>query len=341
MNSEIWLLLDSRSIGGIESHVFQLAKGLRQHNIAVRVVLMKLYGKHPLVKLLSGSDIPCTVASQKDNDLFALCKKYKPAIIHTHGYKSGIVGRCIANYLGIPLVSTHHAGEQPEGRVAFYDWMDRYSSFLSDHIFSVSPQVSSRLPCKSEIIKNFVDAVATNPSKGNQVAFVGRLSHEKGPDILKRIACQQQSFVFHIYGDGPLRDQLVLDSPSNMVYHGLQKEMNSIWPRIGLLLITSRYEGLPMAAIEAMAHGIPVLASRVGALNSLIKHRVNGWLVEPDDTEAFFYFLRQWQQLSNGAKNAMRRAAMATVKQSFSSNAVIPRYIQCYQHLIKSSLALD
>lgn len=333
MKNEIWLLLDSASVGGIETHVLELARGLQKHYITVRVVFMKCHGAHPLVAMLEKHSIPYTIASQNDNSLLSLCKCYKPAIIHTHGYKAGIIGRLIARYLGINSVSTSHVGEKPRGKLALYDCLDRYTSFLAACVFSVSPEIAKRLPCQSKLIENFVDIDSAQPSSGRQIAFVGRLSHEKGPDIFRDIACQQATLAFHVYGHGPMGQGLKAHSTENMIYHGFQQNMNLVWKQVGLLLITSRYEGLPMAAIEAMARGIPVLAANVGALDSLIDHGKNGWLVKPGDVDEFINYLEYWQGLSKTQQDTMRQAAINKVKQHFSSEAIIPKYIQCYQGL--------
>ncbi|GAM60045.1 glycosyltransferase sypH [Vibrio ishigakensis] len=60
--------------------------------------------------------------------------------------------------------------------------------------------------------------------------------------------------------------------------------MSSVYPRLDLLLITSRYEGLPMTALEAMARGVPVASLDVGDISKLVKHNQNGFVVS--DVEA-------------------------------------------------------
>ena len=342
--NEIWLLLDSSSVGGIETHILQLADGLNKNGVSVRVVFLQRYGIHPLFELLEKKGINYNIVSAGNPasfitkspflPLFTLMRKMKPQLIHTHGYKAGIFGRCIAKYLGIKSISTFHAGEKPKGKAAFYDWLDRHLSVLANHVYSVSPQVSARLSVDSELVENFVDTSDLTLSSGNNIAFVGRLSHEKGPDIYLRLADLHPGKPFHFYGDGPLSKQLMSTSTANVYYHGYQQDMNVVWDDVGLLVITSRYEGLPMAAIEAMARGIPVLAFNVGALSSLIDNGVNGWLVDSGDVNGLSSCLEKWHQSTENEHSVMCDAAVATVKQRYSSTAIMPKYIKNYSQLI-------
>ncbi len=107
--------------------------------------------------------------------------------------------------------------------------------------------------------------------------------------------------------------------------------MAKIWPRIGLLVMPSRAEGLPMAALEAMAQGIPVLASHVGALHRLINHKVNGWLETAGDLSAFEQQICKWHRQPQTVTRSMALNARNTVQQNFSSQAVIPQLLQHYQ----------
>ncbi len=90
---------------------------------------------------------------------------------------------------------------------------------------------------------------------------------------------------FHLYGDGPMREDL--QKYSDFVhFHGYEKNVINIWQKATLLCITSRDEGLPLVALEAMSHGVPVISYAVGGLPSLIQNEYNGFLIKPGDLDA-------------------------------------------------------
>jgi len=327
---KIWLLLDSSKAGGIESHVFQLAKGLQDHGETPLVVFLTDYGKHPLRDLLAQHAI---AHKTLDGRFLSLCRKLReerPSLLHTHGYKAGIFGRLSAWLSKIPVFSTYHAGEIASGKLALYDRIDRLTAGFADYVFAVSPQIAKRLPGTVKVFDNFVNTTNLQGSTGKQIAFVGRVSTEKGPDNFAYLAKRCSHSQFHLYGDGPLLSELKKSGPDNLQLHGQQDDMRAVWPQIGLLVIPSRYEGLPMAALEAMARGIPVLAFCVGALDKLIQNNINGWLVEPGNVAQLAKQIALWHELSEPDKQCLQCAAKNTIADKFSSNVAIPKLIANY-----------
>ena len=120
-NKEIWILIDSRSIGGIETHVNNLIKGLNESSYNIRVVLLQDYGTHPIFNNNKLLHIPITKLTGGAATLYKALRQHQPQLIHTHGYKAGILGRCFAYFLKIPVVSTFHAGEPGVGLVRLYN----------------------------------------------------------------------------------------------------------------------------------------------------------------------------------------------------------------------------
>jgi glycosyltransferase involved in cell wall biosynthesis len=332
---KIWLLLDSRKAGGIESHVLQLAKGLQDYGEAPLVVFLSNYGQHPLRDQLLKVGVSHTTLDGRLSTLFHKLQQEQPALLHTHGYKAGIFGRLSAWINNIPVFSTYHAGEIASGKLAFYDRLDRWTAVFADHLFAVSPQISKRLPGTVEVFDNFVNSNDLSDSMGQQIAFVGRVSCEKGPDYFAYLAEHIPNTPFHLYGDGPQLHALKENCSDNLHLHGQQDNMETVWPQIGLLVIPSRYEGLPMAALEAMARGIPVVAFRVGALDKLIQHNYNGWLIEPGEIEQLAIQIICWQKMSATDKQRLQSAAKEMIGSKFSSKVAIPKLIALYRKFAK------
>ena len=331
MNNEIWQLLDSKHMGGIETHVLQLATGLSRQGHKTRVVFLDDHGEHPLKQQLREQGIPMQVLDGRFASLRRALRHHRPRLLHTHGYKAGLYGRLAARTTSIRSYSTYHAGEVGKGRLALYDWLDCHSAWLADGAFAVSLPIAQRIPSPSQVIDNFIDTTGLVRSEGQQIAFVGRLSREKGADRFLALATQYPRDSFHLYGDGPLAAELKATAPANVVFHGQQAQMCKVWPAIGLLVMPSRHEGLPMAALEAMARGVPVIASDVGALGGLITPNVDGWLLDQHDSIGFRDFVGLWLGMPKQQRDRIALAAMARVNQRYSSDAVIPWLLQHYQ----------
>ena len=186
---------------------------------------------------------------------------------------------------------------------------------------------------------NFIELPPKPELSGREIAFVGRLSHEKGPDYMLDLARAAPDLELHLYGDGPMADELAAAAPSNLHLHGLQSDMASVWHRIGTLLMPSRYEGLPMAALEAMGRGIPVMGFDVGALPKLLADG-GGQLVQPGCTEQLLDALRAWLGQSEADQAAVREQARAVVRDRFSTDAQLPRLLSIYASANRDAFAV-
>ena len=89
-----------------------------------------------------------------------------------------------------------------------------------------------------------------------------------------------------------------------------------------------------MTALEAMAGGIPVLASAVGALDQLINHNQNGWLTPSGDLKQIRTHLQQWISLPAQQKSTLQEEARNTIEQRFSTQVAIPKLIAHYQQAV-------
>lgn len=330
----IFQLVDSRNSGGIETHILNLSSWLKHHGYQTRVIFMKDYGPHPLKQQLAKAGIHW----QTSDGWYDLYKqlRHTPSMLATHGYKAGIIGRLLARCAGVPVVSTYHSGDLGEGRLKLYSKLDALSAPLADRIISVSPEIAERLPCKCLQLPNFVQTDKYQPSEGRQIAFVGRLSAEKGPDIFARItqaACQQPATTpVAIYGEGPMRAELE-QQYDHLQFYG-QVNMQNHWHDIGLLCITSRSEGLPLVALEAMARGIPVASFELGALPQVIEPDTNGWLIPRDNYIQFQKVIQHWLKMDTVARKNLSFAAFQTVRRRFSSDIVGPQVAEIYRQAL-------
>ncbi|MDC5806776.1 glycosyltransferase family 4 protein [Vibrio europaeus] len=332
-SNEVWLVIDSLTFGGIETHVLELAKGLRQFQVPVTVLFLCSYPQRQLLEeKLEANRIPTKHLDSDGNHylstLLHLVRTHKPALLHAHGYKASITTKLIRLLTGVRQISTYHAGETPSGKVWLYDFIDRFTSFVSNHSIAVSDKIARKLVSRTVCFNNFIDTRETQRSKGKQIAFVGRLSHEKGPDRFIKLAKANRQLKFDFYGSGVLEDELKQLASDNVHFHGHQNNMNAIWPSVGVLVICSRFEGLPMTALESMARGIPVFSLNVGNMPSLINHQTNGYLV--NDMDELGLALTTFLSQDEKHTAQLKQQAVETVEQSYSQSAVIPQILELY-----------
>ena len=148
---------------------------------------------------------------------------------------------------------------------------------------------------------------------------------EKGPDCFAALAGLVPGPRFLAFGDGPERAAAEAAAGGRVEFRGAVPGMAGHWAEVGLLAITSRAEGLPLAALEAMAAGVPVAAFALGGLPELVTDGVDGWLAPPDDLPALAAKVAAWAALDGAARDAIGAAARATIAARFGREAGVAR----------------
>lgn len=334
----VWVVVDSRGFGGIESHIASLGPALQSYGYAVWVVFVDSYGNcHPLERRLKGTGVEVLYANGSA-DLISLLNTHRPMVVHSHGYKANLLCRLSGLRTGTKSVSTFHAGDPGTGLTRIYTFLDEVTSFLSTRI-CVSEAIANRLPYASVLVENFIDcgAQGSEPA-GQDAAFVGRLSYEKGPDIFCEVATrlnQEHPGQFHVFGDGPMKESLQADA-SAPTFHGAVDNLSERLKDIKILVMPSRAEGLPMAALEAMAAGVPVVAFAVGGLPTLIRDGHNGWLVEAGHVDCFVDTVRRALTVSPHEYERIARNAVETIRSRYDTTVQVPRIVELYEGTVRA-----
>lgn len=150
-----------------------------------------------------------------------------------------------------------------------------------------------------ELVRNVVEIesntlnAASDEQRDLTFLFVGRLTGEKRADRFVRLAAalikKFPAFPmrFRIAGDGPLREEIEQQEACDSLGQKLEflgecPDMREIYLNADVLVLTSDYEGSPNVILEAMAHGLPVIATNVGGVSEILNEKC-GYLVEPDD----------------------------------------------------------
>jgi glycosyltransferase involved in cell wall biosynthesis len=195
-------------------------------------------------------------------------------------------------------------------------------------------RASKVYPERLRWLPNFVDAAAVVPTTGagRGVVYAGRLSDEKGVDLLIEAAGLHADLVVDIAGDGPARPELERLAAERGVagrvrFHGRlgKEELQRVFADAAVLAVPSRwYENMPLTVLEGFAAGLPVVASDLGGLPELIEPGVDGMVVPPNDPAALADALSSLVGAPASAAE-MGRAGRAKVLASYGSDRHVER----------------
>lgn len=176
-------------------------------------------------------------------------------------------------------------------------------------------------------------------SKGKYVAFAGRVSTEKGVDVFLAAAMQMPDVAFKVAGDGPVLSEMKAGAPQNVEFLGRLggDQLHEFYRAARLVVVPSVcYDQFPMVAVESMARGLPLIASRIGGLPYLVDEEISGLLFEPGNPDDLVRKVRRlWDdpQLSD----QMGRAGRQKVMQQYNRDAYYHNLMAVYKTAIQRS----
>jgi glycosyltransferase involved in cell wall biosynthesis len=176
-------------------------------------------------------------------------------------------------------------------------------------------------------------------SAGEYVAFAGRVSPEKGVDIFLAAAAQMPDVPFKVAGDGPVLSEMMARAPQNVEFLGQLgfDELLTFYRRSRVLVVPSLgFEPFAMVVVDAMALGVPVIASRIGGLPYGVADGVTGLLFEPGNPRDLVQQVRRlWDdpQLCNRMGSAGRQKVM----REYTEDAYFHNLMAVYQTAIQRS----
>jgi glycosyltransferase involved in cell wall biosynthesis len=363
-----WFITELSVRGGAESFVVRTAPYLSRSGWQIRVITLQKGGNYihqleqegiPCIEL--GLNMPFGVSAL--SRLNRLWSNSPPDILHTHLYHAGIIGRIVAKKTKIPIVLVHQHGLE-RNRSFLRSWLDRSSSsWVMQYIVScaaVSKQLQTRecIPeSKINIIYNGVsiqDKVVepdnfqghTDLPPGNSSLIfgsVGRLEPEKGhEDLLYGFARINRNdtnqYRLWLIGDGSLKERLTqiakdLGITQQVQFFGAQDSVAPYFSKMDLFVLPSRWEGISLALLEAMSHGIPIIATDVGGTPEVITNLYNGLLIPPQDPHAIANAI---ELLINDPR--LRKDIGLQGKSHVSANFTLEKSVQAIDELYKRLL---
>jgi glycosyltransferase involved in cell wall biosynthesis len=234
---------------------------------------------------------------------------------------------------------------------AFKSWVHEKLR-VYDHVARfIAPSVFMKEICvkygfdeeRFEVIPHFIDLEGKTARKpeGDRLLFVGRLSPEKGADLLVRAARLVPETRFIIVGDGPERAKLVkmaeADGLKNFEFKGrlagelLERE----YARAYAVIVPSRsYEVFGLAALEAYAHGKPVIAARIGGIPEVVREGETGLLFEPGSAEDLASRIKELVGSESRAAK-LGAAGRALAEKEYIPEKHYERLIRVYEYVSK------
>ncbi len=322
----ILYVITASEYGGPSRHVVRLMHHWKKHGHQVGLVsspeprLMREAQKVAAC-IFPNSHFVRRVQFTKDlqslGPVFHAFKAFKPDLVSAHSTKAGFASRFCSAILGVrPVIFTAHGWSFTEGKNTLAKYVlalaERWGAKFTAKIICVS-QYDRELALKFKVapadqlvmIHNGVDPRPFSTAMSSAVdkkfrkdsapviTTVGRLVPQKDPlTLLRACLLLKPDFRVLIVGDGALRTQVKQFVNDNRKLYGsvsLLGESENI-PEIltasDIFVLSSRWEGLPRAVIEAMIAGLPVVASQVGGVPELVEDGVTGFLVPPGDCQS-------------------------------------------------------
>lgn len=298
--------------------------------------------------------------------LYKILRKHRPDVVQTFILKPNLFGIIAAILAKVPIVIATDLTHKNQAPTRLRRLRDK---FLYRIYINVANR-SSHLICRSDAIRKElielgvnvdisvipapIDIVEINkyyrakkeyscrPEKEITIGIVGRLSEEKRhADLLEALFLLSKKYPginLLIVGDGPLQSQLEdltirLKIESKVKFTGFKKDIPKYLNLMDIFVLPSRTEGTPLSIMEAMACGLPIVASRVGGIPMIVKNKVTGILFDPGNvrqlTSALERLIEDPEIRKTLGENGRKR-----IYDSLHPDRFIDRHFQLYRDLL-------
>lgn len=362
-------LVYSLGVGGSEMLALNIASGLDRRRFRPYVCALDLDGE--LAGDLERLEIPRFVMHRRGVEagvfrrLHQVIRENRIHVVHTHHFTQLLYGAVPARLAGARIVHTEHEFFS-YAQSQFGQTLIRPLARLCDRVTAVGPEVAEfftrtlGVPAMT-VVRNGVsfqafahDRLAVrrelglDPS-GFVIGTVGRLEPEKDQmtllEAFRRLKDSGVRARLVIVGVGAMAEELQRQAASlgiadRTMFLGLRRDVPRLLSAMDVFVLTSIREGLPIALIEAMAAGLPVIASDVGSIGDLVKDGQNGLLVPARDVAGFVGAMERLIACPS-LRTQLGGAGRRTVEGSFSLSATTRAYEAMYESAAKRAHVRD
>lgn len=298
-------------------------------------------------------------------------RQARPAIVHTHTSKAGLLGRAAAWLAGVPIIiHTPHGhvfyGHFGPAASRFFLLLERLASRITDRLvaltareradyvnYKVAPEEKLETIHSGVDLRRFqaasrhLDRLPEQfdvPADATIIGFTGWLLPIKGVQVLidaMGLVCNRSSRAHLVLvGKGDLEADLKaqcrrLGISKNVTFLGWRRDVENILPLFDIFVLPSLNEGMGRVLVEAMAAARPIVASHTGGIPDLVTDRQNGLLVPPGNPEALAAALLE----IIGQPDRARRMGLAgrRMSVSFSVEAMVAKIEQLYERMLPAA----
>lgn len=280
-------------------------------------------------------------------------------VVHAHGLRAAIDASLAARGSGVPVFATVHNLVRPEitgGRAPLYRWGENLVVHLARRTFAVSEDIAShlreRVPSSAQRVEVLhlgagplpqpsrtsaeVRAAAGVSSDQTLIVTASRLSPQKAVDVMLHALAQlAPDFVLAISGVGPLERELRtlaerLGLADRVRWLGFRNDLADLIAAADVFCLSSIWEGVPLAAMEAIQLGTPVIATAVGGMPELIEDGRSGRLVAPRNPRALALAIREVARDPDRRRWYVENARV-DLEKNFSTERMLARLMEAYE----------
>lgn len=342
--------------GGQFSDVLQL-NGIKVHNLGFDKKKETKY--HPKHKYDPRIFLP----------LVNIIRSGRFDIVNAHLFPTSIfVGLTAAIVRKPTYIFTEHNVFNRRRRFGFFKPIDKLIYHNYDRIIAVSPEVCEtlliwlpKLKEKIFIVPNAIETTSYDAISKMQInsvrkdlginslerviLYAGRLHKAKGPDVLldallhlSKVGITPPIRVL-VAGTGPMMNDLMkhaalFTSDVKIDFLGLRTDIPVLLQLADLVILPSRWEGLPMILLEAMAAHKPIIATEVGGIPEVVQHNISAWLVQRENPRAIANGIDLLLN-SMSLRNSLGEQAFKTVQNQFSIEVAVDKLLRIYQDALK------
>ena len=348
----------SVAVGGQEMVILSLASHADRTRFAPRVLCLDAAGE--LAPRFAAEGVPVDVLDRRARGgglkmvraLHRYLRERSPSVLHTHNPGPHQYGALARLHTGVPvMVHTKHGRNHELGRKG--RMLERVAGRLTDMVVPVSRDAAEvarhvdRVPPRRiRVIHNGIDLAATpfapRTTRGWRAVHVARLNVVKDQTTLlhaaRRVLDREPCFELDIVGEGELRPELEqlareLRLGPAVRFHGYRDDVRPFLAAADVFTLSSVSEGIAISLLEAMAAGLPVVATAVGGTPEVVIEGETGYLVPARDPGALAEALIA--VLSRPAHAvALGAAGRTRVEQSFSLETTVRAYESLYLELL-------
>lgn len=281
-------------------------------------------------------------------------RRLRPDVVHTNSSKASILGRVAAWVARVPVrlftvngwAFNAHAGAE----ATIFTWAHRLVRPITTAVVCVSETERAQgiergtcTPAQAVVIHNGVETAGVRQAalEGDPplVLSVTRLKDPKDGVTLARALrlLEPGSYRAAIVGDGPDRPEVEAELGGAGELLGEREDVPDLLAGADVFVLSSRSEGLPLSILEAMAAGLPVVASAVGGIPELVVDGETGFLVPPGDPRALADALGRLLAAVE-LRRAFGRAGRARVERAFSVAAARQAHVELYERLLAGGM---